>query len=122
MDFVRFRLEKRFLKSQLEIHAAHRFQGPRQYAMIYCVDVLEHLLNPSDIFLNKIDPLLIRGGLLYIKAPWRGQLTHLDEAPENFYRWGGRKQLSRKYTTIMRAHPMDMATVFRKVSDPSGGR
>lgn len=114
LDFVKFRIRKHGLKDVLSVHRVDEFDPGSRFSMVYCIDVLEHLVDPTALFLEKIDPLLAAGGMLYLKAPWRGQLTHLDEAPENFYRQGGRKALSASYKLILRAQPMDMAAVFTK--------
>jgi len=82
---------------------------------IICIDVLEHLENSSEIFINKIHPLLKIGGLIYLRAPWRGQLTHIDQAADDFYLNGGRKFLSEKYVEIYRTSSIDISCVYKKV-------
>jgi hypothetical protein len=114
-DFVRFRLQKRGL-GDLSVQEPEAADAGGSAAGIYCIDVLEHLADPSSVLKDQIHPALALSGVLYLKAPWRGQLTHLDEAPENFYRQGGRKFLGSRYRCLYRVEPMDVAAVYRKVA------
>jgi len=82
---------------------------------IICIDVLEHLENSSEVFINKIHPLLKVDGLIYLRAPWRGQLTHIDQAADNFYLKGGRSLLSEKYVEVYRTSSIDISCVYRKI-------
>ena len=68
-----------------------------------------------EIFINKIHPLLKIGGLIYLRAPWRGQLTHIDEAADNFYLSGGRRFLYEKYREVYRTSSIDISCVYKKV-------
>ena len=63
----------------------------------------------------KIHPCLKLGGLLYLKVPWGGHITHLDDALNDFYSEGGRKLLSEKYKLLRRLKPLDIAGVYRKI-------
>ena len=50
------------------------------YDAVACIHVLEHLKNPSEVFMNLADKLK-PGGILFIEAPWGGHPEHLPEAP-----------------------------------------
>jgi hypothetical protein len=66
--------------------------------------------------MNKIHPLIKQGGMLYLKAPWRGQLTHIESAAIDFYRNGGRNFLREKYIIISRFQPIDIACLYKKIN------
>lgn len=55
--------------------------------VILCIDVLEHLKNPSETFLL-LDKKLKKEGLLFLKAPWGGHPEHLKEAPLDWKGYG----------------------------------
>lgn len=84
--------------------------------LIICLDVLEHLENSSDILMNKIYPLLKVGGNLILRAPWRGQMTHIDEAADNFYFDGGREFLSKHFSEVYRFGSSDISAVYKKIN------
>jgi hypothetical protein len=116
-DFVYFRIKKHRLGNITNIEDIDKFNERTACDALYCIDVLEHLPNSSEIFTEKIHPVIKIGGLLYLKAPWRGQVTHLDSAADNFYKQGGRKLLFKKYNLICRSEPMDISCVFKKKYD-----
>jgi SAM-dependent methyltransferase len=84
--------------------------------VIICIDVLEHLKNPSEVFflLNK---KLKRNGILFLKAPWLGHPEHLEESPVDWNNNAGRKLLRDKYKILYRFNPFRSPSgVFRKLS------
>lgn len=83
--------------------------------LIICLDVLEHLEDSSDVFINKMYPLLKLGGYLILRAPWRGQMTHIDQAADDFYLNGGRKFLSDNFKEIYRFGSIDICAVYKKI-------
>jgi len=116
-EFVNFRIKKHHLEDIVSLYDVTSFGENNIATGIYCIDVLEHVENSSHLFIDKIHPLLKKNGLLYLKAPWRGQLTHLDEAADNFYAQGGRSFLSKKYKLMFRAGGIDVFSVYRKLED-----
>lgn len=72
--------------------------------VIICLDVLEHLSQPSEVFLS-FDRKLKRGGLLFIQAPWGGSFEHLKEAPVNWEKNGGAQRLAKAYCQQARMKP-----------------
>lgn len=113
--FVKYRIKKNQLQKYVQFQNVLNFFKPDSADGIICIDVLEHLENSSEIFINKIHPLLKVGGLIYLRAPWRGQLTHIDKAADNFYLKGGRSLLSKKYVEVYRTSSMDLSCVYRKI-------
>lgn len=116
-DFILFRLYKHKLTQCLIWQDVSKFVPANTCDVLYCIDVLEHLENPTDVFVNSIHRMLKTNGLLYLKAPWRGQLTHLDAAANNFYLGGGRKFLSHNYKLIHRFAANDIACIYRKIKE-----
>jgi SAM-dependent methyltransferase len=114
-NFVQFRIQKHNLSNNVVFEDVNSFNRFNYASGLYCIDVLEHLENPSNILLNKIHPCLKLGGLLYLKAPWGGHITHLEEALNDFYCEGGRKLLKEKYKLVRRLKPLDIAGVYRKI-------
>ncbi|MBU4455199.1 class I SAM-dependent methyltransferase, partial [Patescibacteria group bacterium] len=84
-DFVRFKIKKHSLAEKVSIDSVFNEQKTNFADGVICIDVLEHIENSSDIFINKISPMIKKGGYLFMRAPWGGQLTHLDAATDNFY-------------------------------------
>ena len=83
--------------------------------VVIALDVLEHLENSSEIFCSGIYPMLKKGGLIILNAPWRGQLTHIDKAADDFYHNGGRKFLSKHFHEIYRLGSNDVSCVYEKI-------
>jgi len=83
--------------------------------LIICIDVLEHIEDSSSVFINNIYPLLKVGGYMILRAPWRGQLTHIDQAADDFYLNGGRKFLSKNFKEVYRFGSLDIAAVYQKI-------
>lgn len=113
--FVKYRIKKNQLQKYVHFQNVLNYFKPDNADGIICIDVLEHLEKSSEIFIKKIHPLLKVGGLIYLRAPWRGQLTHIDKAADNFYLKGGRSFLSEKYVEVYRTSSMDISCVYRKI-------
>lgn len=113
--FIEYRIEKNNLRKFARFSNVLNYFEPDSADGIICVDVLEHLENSSEIFINKIHPLLKIDGFIYLRAPWRGQLTHIDEAADDFYLSGGRRFLYKKYREVYRTSSMDISCVYKKV-------
>lgn len=114
-NFIKFRIKKHELNNEVEFIDVATFEKFFFADGLLCIDVLEHIENSSKVFIDKISPLIRKGGLLIMRAPWRGQLTHLNSAADNFYYGGGRKYLSQHYKEIMRFSTNDIACVYRKL-------
>lgn len=114
-DFIQFRIKKHNLSGTVFFDEVSSFDKVNYSSGLYCIDVLEHLEYPSNVFIKKIHPSLKLGGLLYLKVPWGGHITHLDDAINDFYNAGGRKLLSQKYKLVRRLKPLDIAGVYRKI-------
>lgn len=114
-NFVKYRIAKHNLSNKVVYKDVLTYVPEGKVDGLYCIDVLEHLENASEIFIDKISPMIKYNGLLYLKAPWRGQLTHIDEAPDNFYSQGGRDYLESNYQLIYRCLPIDIASVYKKI-------
>jgi SAM-dependent methyltransferase len=83
--------------------------------VVFCLDVLEHLKNPSEVFFA-VDRKLKNGGLLFLQAPWGGGFEHLDEAPVDWEKRGGAARLVSGYRLQSRLKPWgDLSGVFLKV-------
>lgn len=73
--------------------------------IILCIDVLEHLKNPSEVFFL-LNRKLKKRGILFLKAPWLGHPEHLPESPVNWKREGGRKTLLNQYQKLYSFNPL----------------
>jgi SAM-dependent methyltransferase len=70
--------------------------------VVVCVDVLEHLANPSEVF-QGLHRALRGDGLLVYRAPWYSvdpHPEHLPEAEADWKRNGGAEILSACYATV----------------------
>jgi SAM-dependent methyltransferase len=117
LAFVAFRVKKRKLGHMVACRDLSELDGTTRCDAVLCVDVLEHLEESSATLLSRIHPLLKVGGVLYLRAPWRGQVTHLDAAADDFYSHGGRELLRDKYRVERRVQPLDIACLYRKLAD-----
>jgi len=115
--FIEYRINKYYLNTKVDFEDVFSFNEKHFCDGLLCIDVLEHIENSSEVFIEKISPIIKIGGLLIFRAPWRGQLTHLDNAADDFYINGGRKYLSKKYKEIMRFGNIDIACVYKKIKD-----
>lgn len=74
---------------------------------IACIDVIEHLVDSSQIFIQQIDRILKPGGLLFLQAPFGGGVPeHIPEAYENWVSGGGRDILLNRYDKIEIINPL----------------
>ncbi|MDR2001929.1 MAG: hypothetical protein LBQ74_02765 [Prevotella sp.] len=113
-DFIHWRIKKYGLEDAVEFHDADAFNAMGICDGLFCIDVLEHLSNSSEIFIKRIDPLIKCGGFAILRAPWGGQLTHIDAARDNFYTAGGKEFLMRNYKEYYRFDANDIGAVYRK--------
>jgi 2-polyprenyl-3-methyl-5-hydroxy-6-metoxy-1,4-benzoquinol methylase len=113
--FTRYRIEKYNLQNSVDASDILHYSNPEGADGMLCIDVLEHLENASSMFIDKVHPLLKVGGLMYLRSPWRGQLTHIDEAADDFYLNGGRKFLSSRYEEIYWTSSIDISCLYKKL-------
>lgn len=121
--YVRFKLEREGLTTgvrQLEPEALAAV-ADSSAEVVCCIDVLEHLTNPSQVFREQLDRVLRPGGLLFLQAPWGGGVPeHLAEAPVDWARKGGRALLERRYdrvaaiSRLIELKPGCVSGVYRK--------
>ncbi len=114
--FIEFRIKKHRLNN-VKLDSVFDFSVNKKAELIICIDVLEHLKDSSYIFIKKISPLLAKGGQLILRAPWRGQLTHIDKAADDFYLNGGRKFLAQNFKEVYRFGSQDICAVYKKISE-----
>ncbi len=82
---------------------------------VLCVHVLEHLENPSAVFMH-IDKKKKKGGLCIIEAPWGRHPEHLEKAPIDWRTCGGKEVLKRKYICLRKMMPfIPLSGVYRKM-------
>jgi SAM-dependent methyltransferase len=80
-----------------EIHDVSLDNVPdRSVDVMLCIDVLEHLSNPSEVFML-LHRKLRSGGLLFIQAPWGGHPEHVETALQDWESNGGGKLLELDY-------------------------
>lgn len=113
-DFISYRIDKHRLPLA-QIVDIQKLDGLPPFDFVICVDVLEHLENSAEVFTEQLLPKVAVGGYLMLRAPWRGQLTHIDEAPVNFYTQGARNALGRHFSEIYRIGVNDIDAVYRRV-------
>lgn len=113
--YIDYRIQKYSLSKDVSFNSVFDFHEKNIADGIMCIDVLEHLEKPSEILVEQISPMLKKGGILILRAPWRGQLSHIDAAPEDFYHNGGRQYLSKNYKEIYRFGPNDISCVYKKI-------
>lgn len=107
-------LNQEFVRWRLEQHDSHQAAvlTPEEAAVfpagtfdtIFCIDVLEHLPQPTAIF-ERLDQALKTGGLLLHRSPWarpdEDLCEHLAEATVDWHRpGGGAEQLAARYQTL----------------------
>jgi hypothetical protein len=113
-DFVDYRVKTHALLSVKTVDI-FKLDKQQSFDFVMCIDVLEHLENAAQVFCEELLPRVAVGGLLFLRAPWRGQLTHIDAAADNFYLEGGREALSRCFSEVFRVGPSDIDAVYRRV-------
>ncbi len=114
-NFVKYRINKYNLLNNVKFENVFDFKTEDKSDLIICIDVLEHLENSADVFCDEIYPKLKKYGFLILRAPWRGQLTHLDKAADDFYINGGKKLLSKKFSEIYRFGSIDISCIYIKI-------
>jgi 2-polyprenyl-3-methyl-5-hydroxy-6-metoxy-1,4-benzoquinol methylase len=115
-EFIRYRIEKYGLHDRASWTDASAFanQEGMFYDCVICIDVLEHLNNPSHILTNVIYPMLKKGGVLLLRAPWGGHIEHTDEAIIDFYGRAGRKFLGTRFRRTASFDALDVSGVYLK--------
>ena len=113
-DFRKFRVDENNL-SNVSTADIFNFNKRNIADLVICLDVLEHIEESSDVFINSLSPLLKAGGYLILKAPWRGQMTHIDKAADDFYLNGARRFLLENYKLIYRFGAIDVCAVYQKI-------
>ena len=117
-DFLRWRLERDRLNHVVLLH--HEATGdlpPESFDLICCIDVLEHLPEPTLVF-EQFDRWLRPGGFYLHRAPWaqseeeEREVGHLLAAPADWERPGGaQEQLTARYERIA---PISYGGLYRK--------
>ena len=113
--FREFRINKHSLIN-IKQENVFTFKAESKANLIICIDVLEHLENSSSVFINQMCPMLKIGGHMILRAPWRGQMTHIDSAADDFYLNGGRKYLSHHFEEVDRFSSLDIYCVYKKIA------
>lgn len=117
-EFVRWRVAQHGLQHTVVCTPEQSDQLPPQaFSVIACIDVLEHLPQPTAVF-EQLDALLQPGGLLLFRAPWAREGEdfgeHLPEATAEWHRpGGGAEQLTARYTAIA---PLNFGAVYQKAA------
>lgn len=116
-NLVEFRIRKNNIQDNVVFNNVLTYKTNNKVDLIACFDVLEHLENSSEVFCSRIYPMLKKGGLIILNAPWRGQLTHIDKAADDFYHNGGRKFLSKYLHEVYRFGSNDISCVYKKIKE-----
>lgn len=99
-DFLKFRCRKHGLKPAVINVDEYDLIPDNSIDICLCIDVLEHVRNPSFLF-SVIDSKLRKGSILLFSAPFgSGCHEHLQEAKIDWHQKGGRKLLSNNYKRI----------------------
>lgn len=112
--FREFRINEHHLEN-VEQANVFSYNVKSKADLMICLDVLEHLENSSSIFEHEITPMLKVDGHLILRAPWRGQMTHIDKAADDFYLNKGRKFLSKNFKEVYRFGCHDICCVYQKI-------
>jgi SAM-dependent methyltransferase len=105
-EFVRWRLERAGLRDAVVTTPDAAESLPADsFGLIACVDVLEHLPNPTAVF-ARLDQQLAPGGMFVFRAPWAREDEdfgeHLPEATADWHRpAGGAEQLAARYRCLL---------------------
>ncbi len=114
-EFIKWRIKKYNLENKAVWKDVRSITDYDEYDVVICFDVLEHLKNPTEALKSKLYPMLKKGGLLILQAPWGGQVMgHLDEAIFDFYRNGGRKFLRKNFKKIYAMTSLDISGIWVK--------
>ncbi len=113
-DFVRYEIKK-YTEYKTEIVDVN-LENVKDNSLdcVLCIDVLEHLKNPSEVF-ALIDGKLKHWGILILQSPWGGHPEHLKEAPMDWNKRGGKKLLRSNYELIKRFIPFVLSGIYRKI-------
>lgn len=98
-NFLRWRLAQSGRTTHRHLPVEQLAQVPMVDGCL-CVDVLEHLPNPSDIFREQIHTRLAPGGQLILRAPWGGHPEHLPDAQRHWEQQGGAQLLATHYRLV----------------------
>ncbi len=81
--------------------------GGESFDVVICIDVLEHLREPSRFFAESIEPFVARRGRLLLQSPWgAGVKEHLPEAPRDWKSEGGAAHLARAFRRVRVLNPI----------------
>lgn len=103
-EFVRYRIEQGGDSSVMFSGVDLEGIADGILDVIVCIDVLEHLPNPSQAF-GLLDRKLRPGGVLLLQAPWGGHPEHLESAPIDWQRQGGAQLLETRYRPLFTMVP-----------------
>lgn len=116
-------LSREFLRYQCQKHPEYRVIltevtlddiPDNSIDLVLCIDVLEHLRNPSKTFFL-LDQKLHDGGFLILQAPWGGHPEHLQEAPQDWETAGGKSALETRFIQLARMNPtLDTSGLYIK--------
>ena len=115
-DFVRWRLQEHGLGHAAALRPEMIQELPSgAFNLVLCIDVLEHLPNPTGIF-RELMRLTAPGGIFLLRAPWAREgeplCEHLPEAPRDWFRSGGGAQLLDSAFTLLAS--LDHGGIYRK--------
>lgn len=99
-DFLKFRCRKHRLTPTIINEDEYDLIPDNSIDICLCIDVLEHVRNPSFLF-SVIDSKLREGSILLFSAPFgSGCYAHLKEAKLDWHQKRGAKLLSNNYNRI----------------------
>lgn len=101
-DFVKNTIQNHYADKNIVWNDVLTTPLPKdKYDLITCLDVLEHLVNPTEI-IKKLTDSLKTGGLLVLAAPWEvDDPAHIPEAADDFYNNGGYKYFKKHYKKLL---------------------
>jgi SAM-dependent methyltransferase len=116
-EYVRWRLRRSNLK-QYQFLTPDEFNSVPEEKVEFClcIDVLEHLKNPSQV-MSQISQKLKTGGILVLQAPWGGRPDHLPISPIDWNTNGGADELAKSYRQIETMVPfiVPLSGIFQKL-------
>ena len=74
-----------------DFNKEHNLTGLKRYDVIFCFEVLEHVMNPL-LFLNKLKEILKEDGTIYLSTPYQRPqclkaIHHYHEIPDDRILW-----------------------------------